>query len=180
MRSAHPVKLLMLATVCKWGVTRSIVRSSAHFQSKLMPDLSPREERSCLLARTLWREGYNDHLAGAISLTSTWGVDTFVVATREHLLWIRVPCAPRRDSYRPRGTNYCPRRRFGRYRSGIPLHLALHKLRPGSAQLGSMPNHSPTSSATVLGRTWEQSSPRQWIRVQYSGCAGDLVDCVDE
>jgi L-ribulose-5-phosphate 4-epimerase len=33
---------------------------------KLMPDLSPREEL-VLLARALWREGYNDHLAGHIT-----------------------------------------------------------------------------------------------------------------
>ena len=33
---------------------------------KLMPDLSPREE-IVLLARTLWREGYSDHLAGHIT-----------------------------------------------------------------------------------------------------------------
>ena len=33
---------------------------------KLLPDLSPREEL-VLLARTLWREGYNDHLAGHIT-----------------------------------------------------------------------------------------------------------------
>jgi len=30
---------------------------------KLMPDLTPREEL-VVLARALWREGYNDHLAG--------------------------------------------------------------------------------------------------------------------
>jgi len=33
---------------------------------KLIPDLSEREEL-VLLARTLWREGYNDHLAGHIT-----------------------------------------------------------------------------------------------------------------
>jgi ribulose-5-phosphate 4-epimerase/fuculose-1-phosphate aldolase len=33
---------------------------------KLMPDLSPREEL-VVLARALWREGYNDHLAGHIT-----------------------------------------------------------------------------------------------------------------
>jgi L-ribulose-5-phosphate 4-epimerase len=32
-----------------------------------LPDLSPREEL-VLLARTLWREGYNDHLAGHITV----------------------------------------------------------------------------------------------------------------
>ena len=34
--------------------------------AKLIPDMSPREEL-VLLARCLWREGYNDHLAGHIT-----------------------------------------------------------------------------------------------------------------
>jgi len=34
---------------------------------KLIPDLSPREEL-VVLARALWREGYNDHLAGHITV----------------------------------------------------------------------------------------------------------------
>jgi L-ribulose-5-phosphate 4-epimerase len=34
---------------------------------KLIPDLTPREEL-VVLARTLWREGYNDHLAGHITV----------------------------------------------------------------------------------------------------------------
>src|SRR5436190_35503 len=34
---------------------------------KLLPDLTPREEL-VLLARTLWREGYDDHLAGHITV----------------------------------------------------------------------------------------------------------------
>lgn len=32
----------------------------------LIPDLTP-EQEVVLLARTLWREGYNDHLAGHIT-----------------------------------------------------------------------------------------------------------------
>ena len=34
---------------------------------KLIPDLTPREEL-VVLARALWREGYNDHLAGHITV----------------------------------------------------------------------------------------------------------------
>ena len=34
---------------------------------KLVPDLTPREEL-VVLARALWREGYNDHLAGHITV----------------------------------------------------------------------------------------------------------------
>ena len=41
---------------------------------KLMPDLTPREEL-VVLARALWREGYNDHLAGHI--TVIWATEPF-------------------------------------------------------------------------------------------------------
>ena len=46
---------------------------------KLMPDLTPREEL-VVLARALWREGYNDHLAGHITVnlgdgTLTYGLE---------------------------------------------------------------------------------------------------------
>ena len=34
---------------------------------KLLPDLTPAEEL-VVLARTLWREGYDDHLAGHITI----------------------------------------------------------------------------------------------------------------
>jgi ribulose-5-phosphate 4-epimerase/fuculose-1-phosphate aldolase len=34
---------------------------------KLIPDLTPQEEL-VFLARSLWREGYNDHLAGHITI----------------------------------------------------------------------------------------------------------------
>ena len=49
----------------------------------LLPDLSPHEEL-VLLARTLWREGYDDHLAGHITYKQPDG--TFL-CNPWYLLW---------------------------------------------------------------------------------------------
>ena len=50
---------------------------------KLLPDLTPRDEL-VLLARTLWREGYDDHLAGHITIRQDDG--TFL-CNPWYLLW---------------------------------------------------------------------------------------------
>jgi L-ribulose-5-phosphate 4-epimerase len=89
---------------------------------KLMPDLTPREELM-LLARTLWREGYNDHIAGHITYRQP--DDTFL-CTPWFLLWselraedvIRIDL----DGTVLEGDWPAP--------LGIPLHLELHKRRP--------------------------------------------------
>jgi ribulose-5-phosphate 4-epimerase/fuculose-1-phosphate aldolase len=91
--------------------------------TKLIPDLSPREEL-VLLARCLWREGYNDHLAGHI--TCNLG-DGTVLCNPWLVTW---------DELRPHqviridleGTVV-----EGDWPAplGIPLHLALHAARPG-------------------------------------------------
>ncbi len=99
-----------------------------HFEAtpdKLIPDLSPREEL-VLLARCLWREGYNDHLAGHI--TCNLG-DGTLLCNPWLITW---------DELRPHqviridlegtvveGDWPVP--------LGIPLHLALHEARPGVA-----------------------------------------------
>ena len=88
---------------------------------KLLPDLTPQEE-IVLLARTLWREGYNDHLAGHIT-----------VSLGDGTLWCN-PWLLTWDEIRPRdiiridlegklveGDWPVP--------LGIPLHLELHKAR---------------------------------------------------
>lgn len=90
---------------------------------KLLPDLSAREEL-VLLARCLWREGYNDHLAGHI--TCNLG-DGTLLCNPWLITW---------DELRPHqviridlqgnlveGDWPVP--------LGIPLHLALHEARPG-------------------------------------------------
>ena len=87
---------------------------------KLLPDLTPREEL-VLLARTLWREGYNDHLAGHITiregdtlLCNPWLL-TWDEIRPEHVIRIDL------DGNVLEGDWPAP--------LGIPLHLELHKLR---------------------------------------------------
>jgi L-ribulose-5-phosphate 4-epimerase len=88
---------------------------------ELLPPLSPRLEVT-LLARTLWREGYDDHLAGHITyrqpdgtfLCSPWMLlweelrpsDLLVIDGEGHVLDGQWPVPP-----------------------GIPLHLELHRAR---------------------------------------------------
>jgi ribulose-5-phosphate 4-epimerase/fuculose-1-phosphate aldolase len=90
---------------------------------KLLPDLTPREEL-VLLARTLWREGYNDHLAGHITINLGDGT---LLCNPWLLTW---------DEIRPRDViriDLDGRVVEGDWPAplGIPLHLELHKLRPG-------------------------------------------------
>jgi L-ribulose-5-phosphate 4-epimerase len=88
---------------------------------KLLPDLTPREEL-VLLARTLWREGYDDHLAGHITYRQSDGT---LLCNPWLLLWneirpehvIRIDL----DGNVLEGDWPVP--------PGIPLHLELHKLR---------------------------------------------------
>ena len=88
---------------------------------KLMPDLTPREEL-VVLARCLWREGYNDHLAGHITFNLGDGT---LLCNPWLITW---------DELRPHqviridlegnvveGDWPAP--------LGIPLHLALHEAR---------------------------------------------------
>jgi L-ribulose-5-phosphate 4-epimerase len=90
---------------------------------RLMPDLTDRQAL-VLLARALWREGYNDHLAGHITINAGDGT-----------LWCN-PWLIRWDELRPEhviridldgnvveGNWPAP--------LGIPLHLELHRQRPG-------------------------------------------------
>jgi L-ribulose-5-phosphate 4-epimerase len=88
---------------------------------KLLPDLSPREE-VVLLARTLFREGYDDHLAGHITYRQADGT---LLCNPWYLTWeefgpedvIRIDL----DGRVLDGDWPVP--------PGIPLHLELHKLR---------------------------------------------------
>jgi L-ribulose-5-phosphate 4-epimerase len=90
---------------------------------KLAPDLSLREE-IVILARALWREGYDDHLGGHI--TVNLGDDT-LLCNPWYLTWeeftpndvIRIDL----DGRVLEGDWPAP--------LGIPLHLELHKARPG-------------------------------------------------
>ena len=90
---------------------------------RLLPPLT-REEEIVLLARTLWREGFDDHLAGHI----TYRLDDGTLLTNPwFLLWnefgpedvIRIDL----DGNVLEG-NWPPA-------PGVKLHLALHRARPG-------------------------------------------------
>jgi L-ribulose-5-phosphate 4-epimerase len=88
---------------------------------KLIPDLSPREEL-VVLARALWHEGYNDHLAGHITvdlgdgtlLCNPWLI-TWAELRPSQVLRIDL------DGRVVEGDWPMP--------LGIPLHLEMHKLR---------------------------------------------------
>ena len=86
-----------------------------------MPDLSPREEL-VLLARTLWREGYDDHLAGHITYRQSDG--TFL-CNPWLLLWEELRpddlLVIDLEGNRLEGDWPVP--------LGIPLHLELHRQR---------------------------------------------------
>lgn len=89
----------------------------------LLPGLSLRQQM-VLLARTLWREGYDDHLAGHITINLHDGT---LLCNPWPMLWnefraddvIRIDL----DGRRVDGEWAVP--------PGIPLHLELHKARPG-------------------------------------------------
>jgi L-ribulose-5-phosphate 4-epimerase len=92
-------------------------------QEKLIPDLSPREEVA-LLARSLWSHGYSDHLAGHITYNLGDGsflCNPWLLAWDEldpsHVIRIDI------DGRVLEGDWPAP--------LGIPLHLALHRKRPG-------------------------------------------------
>jgi hypothetical protein len=132
---------------------------------KLLPDLTP-EEEIVLLARTLWREGYNDHLAGHITYNLGDGT---LLCNPWLLTW---------DEIRPRdiiridldgnvleGDWPAP--------LGIPLHLELHKARH-DVQV-AMHSHP------LYGTVWSDMREVPPVYDQSSGLGGggDLV-LVDE
>jgi L-ribulose-5-phosphate 4-epimerase len=88
---------------------------------KLIPDLTGREEL-VVLARALWREGYNDHLAGHITVNLGDGT---LLCNPWLLTWAEIePDQVLRidlDGQVVEGEWPVP--------PGIPLHLELHKLR---------------------------------------------------
>jgi ribulose-5-phosphate 4-epimerase/fuculose-1-phosphate aldolase len=128
---------------------------------KLIPDLSEREEL-VLLARTLWREGYSDHLAGHITVRQPDGT------------LLCNPWLVRWDELRPsqviridldgnvlEGDWPAP--------LGIPLHLQLHKMRHDVKW--AMHNHP------LFGTVWSDMGEVPPILDQSSalGGGGDLV-----
>jgi ribulose-5-phosphate 4-epimerase/fuculose-1-phosphate aldolase len=130
---------------------------------KLLPDLSPREEL-VLLARTLWREGYADHLAGHITIRQPDGT---LLCNPWYLLWselrpedvIRIDL----DGRVVEGDWPAP--------LGIPLHLELHRLREVDVALHNHPQ---------WGTVWANLGRVPPIYDQSSGLGGGRVTVVDE
>ena len=131
---------------------------------KLLPDLTPREEL-VLLARTLWREGYNDHLAGHITINQGDGT---LLCNPWLMTW---------DEIRPRdviridldgnvveGDWPVP--------LGIPLHLELHRIRP-EVQV-AMHSHP------LYGTVWSDMRELPPIYDQSSSLGGGTLVLVDE
>ena len=108
---------------------------------KLIPDLTPREEL-VVLARALWREGYNDHLAGHITVNLGDGT---LLCNPWLLTWAELrPSQVLRidlDGRVVEGDWPVP--------LGIPLHLELHKRAPTSG--GPC---TTTRSTGPCGPTW--------------------------
>jgi ribulose-5-phosphate 4-epimerase/fuculose-1-phosphate aldolase len=133
-------------------------------QEKLLPDLTLREQ-IVLLARTLWREGYNDHLAGHITVNLHDGT---LLCNPWMLLWNEFRA---RDVIRidlegnvVEGDWPVP--------PGIPLHLQLHKLRPGVEV--AMHNHP------LYGTVWSDMQEVPPPMDQSSSLGGGELVLVDE
>jgi ribulose-5-phosphate 4-epimerase/fuculose-1-phosphate aldolase len=131
---------------------------------KLLPDLTPQEELT-ILARTLWREGYDDHLAGHITINRgdgtlwcnpwlmTWAEfrpsDIIVIDLEGNVLEGDWPMPP-----------------------GATIHLELHKARPG---IGVVVHSHPR-----FGTVWADMHRIPDMLDQSSGLGGGKVALVDE
>ncbi|WP_037570314.1 class II aldolase/adducin family protein [Phaeacidiphilus oryzae] len=132
---------------------------------KLIPDLTPAQEIA-LLARALWREGYDDHLAGHITYNLGDGT---LLCNPWLLTWrelrpsevIRIDL----DGEVVEGEWPVP--------LGIPLHLALHRQRPG---IGVAVHSHPR-----FGTVWADMAevPQAYDQSSSLGGGGELV-LVDE
>jgi L-ribulose-5-phosphate 4-epimerase len=128
---------------------------------KLIPDLSSREEL-VVLARALWREGYNDHLAGHITVNLGDGT---LLCNPWPLTWAEIhPAQVLRidlDGRVVEGDWLVP--------LGIPLHLEMHKLRSDIAW--AVHNHP------LYGTVWADMGEVPPVLDQSSalGGGGDLA-----
>jgi len=135
----------------------------------LAPELDPRQELA-LLARALWREGYNDHLAGHITINrgdGTLWCNPWLLHWEElrpeHVIAIDLDGKVVEDAL---DGNDWP------VPLGIPLHLALHKARP-NVQVAV---HSHPLYATV----WADLAEVPPILDQSSALGGGELVVVDE
>ncbi len=131
---------------------------------KLIPELTPAQE-IVVLARTLWREGYNDHLAGHITYNLGDGT---LLCNPWLLTWAEFRA---RDVIRidlegnlVEGDWPVP--------LGIPLHLELHRARPG-VQV-ALHNHSQ------YGTVWADMGEVPPVYDQSASLGGGELVLVDE
>src|SRR6202451_1936051 len=131
---------------------------------KLVPDLTPREEL-VVLARALWREGYNDHLAGHITVNLGDGT---LLCNPWLLTWAELrPSQVIRIDLEGRvveGDWPVP--------LGIPLHLELHKLHHDV--VWAVHNHP------LYGTVWADMGEVPPILDQSSALGGGRLVLVDE
>jgi L-ribulose-5-phosphate 4-epimerase len=131
---------------------------------KLIPDLSPADEL-VVLARALWREGYNDHLAGHV--TCNLG-DGTLLCNPWLLTWAEVrPSQVLRidlDGKVVQGDWPVP--------PGIPLHLELHKAR---SDVGWAVHNHP-----LYGTVWSDMGEVPPILDQSSALGGGELVLVNE
>ena len=154
---------------------------------KLMPDLTPREEL-VVLARALWREGYNDHLAGHITVNLGDGT---LLCNPWLLTWAELrPVAgaahrprrprrrgrlagPARDPAPPRAAQAAVRRRLG---AAQPPALRHRVGRPGRAAADPRPELGPRRrrrsswSTSTRGRSTTRRAPGRAVEQM-----GDVV-----
>ncbi len=131
---------------------------------RLSPELSQREQ-IVLLARALWREGYDDHLAGHITVNQGDGT---LLCNPWLLTWeefgpedvIRIDL----DGNVLEGNWPAP--------LGIPLHLELHKARPG---IGWAVHHHPR-----WGTVWADMVRIPPLHDQTGAGGGAQLTLVDE
>jgi L-ribulose-5-phosphate 4-epimerase len=131
---------------------------------RLMPELTPAQE-IVLLARALWREGYNDHLAGHITYNLGDGT---LLCNPWLLTWAEIRPADiiriDLDGNVLSGGWPVP--------LGIPLHLELHKFRP-NVQV-AVHNHP------VFGTIWADLREIPVAYDQSSTFGGGELTLVDE
>ncbi|HEY6425913.1 MAG TPA: class II aldolase/adducin family protein [Acidimicrobiales bacterium] len=131
---------------------------------KLMPDLTAREEL-VVLARALWREGYNDHLAGHITISLGDGT---LLCNPWLVTWAELrPSQVIRIDLEGRVLE-------GEWPAplGIPLHLELHKAR--SDVVWAIHNHP------LYGTVWADTGEVPPILDQSSALGGGRLVLVDE
>src|SRR5207302_6012686 len=130
---------------------------------KLIPDLTPAEEL-VILARTLWREGYDDHLAGHITYKQPDGT---LLCNPWYLLWSQV--RPEQVIRIDLEGNVLE----GDWPAplGIPLHLELHKRRDVEVAVHSHPRY---------GTIWADAGRIPPVFDQSSALGGGRLVLVDE